>query len=303
MKSLLSTREVAQFLGVNEKMVYALIADKGLPATKVTGKWLFPAHLVEQWVENSTINVPHQKENTTSIDNLLLIAGSNDLLFERALKLFMATYPEHIATFANLGSLGGIKALQRGACHMATSHLRQEDSAEYNFAYLEKLDKCPAVVNFCLREQGLLLPKDNPAGIRTVADLTTDIRVANRPLGTGTRLLFDAELTAAGITPTRLHGYENEFPCHMDVGLEILAGRADVAPAIHAIAGLLDLEFTSLGWERFDLLIPRSKFFERPVQLFLGLFNTPQFHKLAENLKGYDTAKAGRVLFPGDALT
>jgi excisionase family DNA binding protein len=36
-KELLSTREVAKFLMVNEKSVYTLIAEKGLPATKVTG--------------------------------------------------------------------------------------------------------------------------------------------------------------------------------------------------------------------------------------------------------------------------
>ncbi len=55
---LLSTKEVAKLLGVNEKIVYSLIAEKGLPATKVTGKWLFPLHLVEQWIEIQTINYP-----------------------------------------------------------------------------------------------------------------------------------------------------------------------------------------------------------------------------------------------------
>jgi excisionase family DNA binding protein len=40
-KKLLSTKEVAKFLNINEKMVYSLVADKGLPATKVTGKWLY----------------------------------------------------------------------------------------------------------------------------------------------------------------------------------------------------------------------------------------------------------------------
>ncbi len=54
----LSTKEVAQFLDVNEKMIYSLISDKGLPATKVTGKWLFPKHLVEKWLENHIINYP-----------------------------------------------------------------------------------------------------------------------------------------------------------------------------------------------------------------------------------------------------
>ena len=50
MHKLLSTKEVAELLNVNEKMVYSLVSDKGLPATKITGKWLFPRHLVEQWV-------------------------------------------------------------------------------------------------------------------------------------------------------------------------------------------------------------------------------------------------------------
>ena len=58
---LLNTREVAEFLDINEKMVYSLVSDKGLPATKVTGKWLFPRHLVEKWLENETINYPKEK--------------------------------------------------------------------------------------------------------------------------------------------------------------------------------------------------------------------------------------------------
>ena len=48
MAKLLSTREVSKFLNVNEKMVYTLVSEKRLPATKITGKWLFPQHLVEQ---------------------------------------------------------------------------------------------------------------------------------------------------------------------------------------------------------------------------------------------------------------
>ena len=38
MERLLSTREVAELLNIHEKMVYTLVAEKGLPATKITGK-------------------------------------------------------------------------------------------------------------------------------------------------------------------------------------------------------------------------------------------------------------------------
>jgi len=51
MEEMYSTREIAKFLNINEKMVYPLISEKGLPASKVTGKWLFPINLVRQWVE------------------------------------------------------------------------------------------------------------------------------------------------------------------------------------------------------------------------------------------------------------
>jgi len=47
----LDTREIAQYLGINEKQVYTLIHDRDLPATKITGKWLFPRHLVDRWIE------------------------------------------------------------------------------------------------------------------------------------------------------------------------------------------------------------------------------------------------------------
>jgi len=55
---LLTTREVARYLKVNEKKVYTLINEQQLPATKVTGKWVFPKHLVTRWLENKTINHP-----------------------------------------------------------------------------------------------------------------------------------------------------------------------------------------------------------------------------------------------------
>ena len=58
MKDLMTTKQVSAFLNINEKMVYTLVSEKGLPATKVTGKWLFPRHLVEQGIENNTKNYP-----------------------------------------------------------------------------------------------------------------------------------------------------------------------------------------------------------------------------------------------------
>ncbi|MCU0593499.1 MAG: helix-turn-helix domain-containing protein, partial [Desulfobacterales bacterium] len=88
MAKLMSTKEVARFINVNEKMIYTLVSEKGLPATKITGKWLFPQHLVEQWVEANTRNLPKSDAQLPPYQGLLVIAGSNDLLLDRAITLF-----------------------------------------------------------------------------------------------------------------------------------------------------------------------------------------------------------------------
>lgn len=303
MKNLLSTKEVAQLLGVNEKMVYALIPEKGLPATKVTGKWLFPKHLVEQWIENSTRNFPSPASPLPPYHGLLIVAGSDDPLLERTLNLFNKVYPGHLAVYGNVGSFGGLNALRHNLCHMASSHLMQEDDGDFNFRFAsEELREPPAVVNFCFREQGLVLAKGNPHSIRSAADLgKKGLRVVNRPLSTGTRLLFDGQLRKAGISAETVAGYGHEVHRHLDVGLEVLSGRADTGPAIRAVAGMLGLDFLPLGRERFDLLISRARFFDKGVQFFLGLLHEPTFRRMAEELEGYDLSQSGRTVFPQES--
>ena len=299
-KTLFTTREIARFLKINEKMVYTLIAEKGLPATKATGKWLFPRHLVEQWLENQTINYPKTADPLPPYHGLLIISGSNDILLDKAISLFNRLYPENVAVFGNLGSLGGIRALRRNLCHIASSHLLQENEQEYNFGVAEaELGQIPGVINFCKREQGLLVGKGNPEKIQGAPDLgRPGIRIVNRPLGTGTRLLLDGELAKAEIEGARIGGYDREVTRHLDVGLEVLSGRADAGPGIRAVAGLLDLDFIPLRWERFDFLIQKDRFFERGVQLFLGLLSEPTFRDLVKDLAGYDLGMCGKMVFP-----
>jgi len=299
-KTLLSTRELAQFLSINEKMVYTLIAEKGLPATKATGKWLFPRHLVEQWLEAQTVNFPKQPDPLPPYDGLLIIAGSNDILLDRAMSLFNQRHPEEMVAFGNLGSLGGIRALRRNHCHMASSHLIQKDGEEYNFGFArEELGQMPGIINFCRREQGLVVEKGNPRNIHSVTDLNQPgIKIVNRPLGTGTRLLLDEELAGAGIEGSKIKGYTREVSRHLDLGLEVLSGRAHTGPCIRAVAELLDLDFVPIKWESFDLLILKDRFFEKGVQRFLGFLSEPSFKTLGEDLAGYNLDFSGKMLFP-----
>jgi excisionase family DNA binding protein len=300
MEKLLSTREVAELLGVNEKMVYTLINEKGLPATRITGKWLFPRNLVEQWVESKTINYPRPPASVVAVPNLLLIAGSNDILLDRALALFRKLNPEHVALFGNIGSLGGLRALRQGLCHIASSHLAHEHEDEYNFAYAaSEIGNLPAVINFCRREQGLLVVRGNPHDIKGIPDIGAKrLTIANRQLESSTRVLLDRELEKAGLDCKEVKGYDREFQSHLEVGLEVLAGRADTAPSIRAVATLLGLDFIPLRWERFDLLVPKEGFFAKGAQLFLEMLQSSELRRLAENLSGYNLSSCGKMMYP-----
>jgi putative molybdopterin biosynthesis protein len=301
-KKLLSTKEVAEFLGINEKMVYTLVAEKGLPASKVTGKWLFPLALVEQWIETHTLNYPETRQHLPPYDGLIIITGSNDLLLDKTIALFNKTAAGQIAVFANLGSMGGLRALRQNFCHIATSHLLQNNGDEYNFDFAgQEFTNMPVIVNFCRREQGFMIQKGNPKQIHTIADLNRpDIRVVNRSLATGTRLLFDKELLKAGLNPEKIDGYTHEVNSHMEVGLEVLAGRAHFGPGIRPVATLLGLDFIPLRWERYDLLITKDRFFDKGVQSFIGLLQDAEFKKIAEPFTGYDVSSSGKMVFQKD---
>ena len=198
--------------------------------------------------------------------------------------------------------MGGLTSLRRGLCHIGVCHLLQDDNNEYNFDFAEQeLDRAPVFVNFSQRQQGILLAPGNPKGITSINDLARgDVKIVNRGLGTGTRLLFDYEVARSEISISDIDGYHNEVSRHLDAGLEVLGGNADAAPAIRAVAGMLGLDFLPLRWERFDLLVSRERFFEKGIQSFISLLHEKEFRQLSESLEGYDISLCGKMMFPNN---
>jgi putative molybdopterin biosynthesis protein len=164
--SLLSTRELAKYLGINEKKVYSLISEKGLPAARATGKWLFQRHLVDRWLEGHTDNYPPATATPETYQNLLIITGSNDLLLDQLLELFARRHQLPMPVFSNLGSMGGIRVLKENLCHVCCAHLLEPEGEEYNFAYLEgEFGATAVVINFCKRLQTVLVPAGRRSGV------------------------------------------------------------------------------------------------------------------------------------------
>ena len=50
-EEMLNTKELAAYLGIHEKQVYALLKAGRIPGTRVTGKWVFPKKTIDEWIE------------------------------------------------------------------------------------------------------------------------------------------------------------------------------------------------------------------------------------------------------------
>src|ERR1044071_7025365 len=137
MRELMNTKDVAEHLGINEKQVYYLAKAGKLPCTRVTGKWLFPKKLVDEWIEENSRQTIGRKAKEDR--KVLLAAGSDDPSLgilrdlygprEGAVSLFMAT----------VGSSAGLTAVRDGVADLAFSHLLDAATGDYNLAFIGKV--------------------------------------------------------------------------------------------------------------------------------------------------------------------
>jgi excisionase family DNA binding protein len=123
-EEMMNTKEVAHYLGVHEKQVYALIKSKRIPSTRVTGKWVFPKKLIDDWIElNAQKSLGQAREKSKRVEGALLASGSNDPILDILHTYMRNSYPEFYIFTANTGSTDGLKALNKGYTDIAWSHL------------------------------------------------------------------------------------------------------------------------------------------------------------------------------------
>ena len=201
-----------------------------------------------------------------------------------------------------MGSVDAIAALNAGRCMMAGFHtldapaVRSVSAQTYRSLLKPGIHK---LIGFAHRMQGLMVAKGNPKRIKGLQDLNAPgLRYVNRAQGTGTRVLLDELLEAAGIAPATISGYDTLEPSHAAVAQTVASGAADAGLGIEAAARERGLGFVPLVRERYHLVCLKSELPTPPVQGLLQELLSPGWSETLAHLPGYsaDAAQPGKVL-------
>lgn len=290
---LFTTAEAARYLRLKERKIYEMVAEGTVPCTKVTGRWLFPKAELDHWLAASVT----RPAGLTRPEPAPIVGGSHDPLLEWALR----ESGSGLATLA-VGSEAGFARFTAGETMAAAIHLHALDdpAADANVAAMKsRSDMQDAVmVAFCRREQGFLVAPGNPLKLNSIEDvIAKHARIAMRPQGAGAQLLLLALLQRAKSSLDKLDAVTPVCPTGPDIAQAIRAGRADTGVASRAVADAAGLDFVSVAWEPFDLVMRQRDYFRPALQALIKFLHSSELTARAREMGGYDIGGAGSVRF------
>ncbi len=292
----LSVKQVAEYLQLNEKKVYSLANEGHIPATKVTGKWMFPRELIDRWMLDSS--------HSGLLKDRLIIAGSDDPLLYRVVNNYAAQMGSHaLVSYSPTGTRTGLKLLQSQRIDVCGMHWGPTtESPMRHPALLQQhtQHKNWVLIRAFQREQGLII---NPQLLKLATTpeifFDTQYRWAMRQKGSGAHRFLMETLSYHQKT-TDLLNSEIEANSEREAAAAITMKLADIAPGARAIATEFGLGFISLGWESFDLALPRNIWFRHLFQEFIGTLKSLPSQQMAEILTGYDLSSCGELVWGDD---
>jgi putative molybdopterin biosynthesis protein len=173
-----------------------------------------------------------------------------------------------------VGSTAGLQAAQRGECDLAGIHLMDPVTQLYNQPFLTAgLRLLPGYG----RLQGLVFRQGDPrfenrdVNMAVRAALADDCCIlVNRNRGSGTRILIDQLLGSH-----RPPGFAMEARSHNAVAAAVVQGRADWGVCIQIVAQQSSLGFIPVRDERFDFVVPESRWNLPSVRAFREILAQP----------------------------
>ena len=289
----MSVKQVASYLNLNEKKIYALVAENRIPATKITGKWMFPRELVDKWMLDSA--------HGGLLTDRLIIAGSDDPLLYRIILDYAASTGSHaLISYSPTGTQLGLDLLESRRVDVCGIHWGPDSESHIRHPALLKQHSEAnnwVLIHAFRREQGLMLNRESPASGLSVEEIfNRSLRWSLRQPGAGAQRFLMEQLSLFNMNADDLNGVGITLS-EREAAASITMGVADIAPGVRAAATEYGLDFISFGWESFDLAIPRPVWFRRLFQELFNRLRSPACQQLADSLSGYDLSRAGELVW------
>lgn len=308
----LTPQEVADILKIAKNTVYELVKRGDLKAYRVGKKIRVDSQEVQDY-KNRTASVSSRGEREHPLKegpsllpreeaarNQTFIICGQDVMLD-ILSSYLQMHPQGVAALrSNIGSYNSLYALYCGDVQLATAHLWDGDSGQYNIPYVRRmLPGMPAVIiHLACRTQGFYVAKNNPKNIRGWDDLRRpDITLINREKGSGTRILLDEHLRLMDIPARAIKGYDQVGTSHLAIAGTVARGAADLGIG-HEKASLQvpGVDYIPLQSERFELVMRKEDMGKPAFQLVLDIVRSPEFKAELEGIGGYDLKEIGRLV-------
>ncbi len=291
----LTVPQLAELLHVNEKKIYQLAGCGEIPGTKVTGKWIFPRRLIDDWLlENSHGGVMHDR---------LLIAGSDDRLIHHVCNAAAIDWQQHaLVSYSPSGTRHGLRMLDSGridACFINWG--ASEETARRHLGLLRcyRNHQSWVIVRCLQRNQGLVLGPSVPASHNDglLADIVGNkqLRWAMRQNDSGTERLLEDLCSAHGHSMSQLH-ISTHCNSERSAVAAVNTGKADIACSVQSTAAEFELPYHAVADVSLDLVMGRKTYFRTLVQEFISLIHDAKAQQLATQLGGYTVSPRAQLV-------
>ncbi|MDF2879007.1 MAG: excisionase, partial [Clostridia bacterium] len=231
--------------------------------------------------------------------NEIVICGQDHTL--DILSNYLQRHPQGTKTLRSyVGSYNGLYMLYQDMVQVATTHLWDGKTGEYNLPYIEKmLPGIPVtVIHIADRMMGYYVVNGNPKNITSWEDLKRrDISIINREKGSGTRILLDERLKKMKLLSSNLKGYDRECSSHLAMASAVSRGSADFALGIEKYGMTVKrIDFVPLQKEKYDLVIKTENLRNPAYQAIIEVIRSEEFRLELEGLGGYDLEGIGETV-------
>ena len=293
--------EVAQLLKVSKLTIYDLVKKGDLPVFRVGRQMRVDRADLQAYIQKrKTGTTPAMSPIATSPKNQSkIIISGQDLVLD-----IVAKYLEKRQSMKVLrsheGSFNGVMAMYHGDCDIASLHMFDGDTGDYNTPYVKKIFVSHAfvLINVVSRRAGFYVQKGNPLQIHTFEDFKTkSFTFINREKGSGARTLLDEQLRIHEIAPSMIKGYTHEEMSHLDVASAVANGHADVGIGIEKIAKLIPVDFIPAVRERYDMVLLKTPENQQLIEAVKEILNAPDFQAEVAALGDYDISQMGQIMY------